>query len=99
MENISETWNGNERKVGRKLSIALHPNLLILNPRVLLEDGMEPKTLGSVTSPEERAGKEERQRTSEEERGKGQISWHRSDRALPMKTYRERHLSARDALD
>lgn len=60
MENISETWDGNERKVGRKLSIALYPNLLILNPRVLLEDGMEPKTLGSVTSPEERAGKEER---------------------------------------
>lgn len=40
---------GTKRKVGRKLSIALHPNLLILNPPVLLEDGMEPKTLGSVT--------------------------------------------------
>lgn len=40
---------GTKRKVGRKLSIALHPNLLILNPPVLLEDGMEPKTLGFVT--------------------------------------------------
>lgn len=100
MEDVS--WNQKLGNARLAANFPLHftvPNLLILNPPVLLEDGMEPKTLGSVTS-EKGVGKEARQRTSgRREREKGQISWHRSDRAVPMKTYRGRHLSARDALD
>lgn len=67
MEDVS--WNqklGTATNARLAANFPLHftvPNLLILNPPVLLEDGMEPKTLGSVTS-EKGMGKEARQRTS-----------------------------------
>lgn len=53
---------GTKRKVGRKLSIALHPNLLILNPPVLLErNGAKDSWICHLTG----MRKEERERDKE----------------------------------